>query len=155
MPADRLGAAVDHQRSACWPSPSALSSTKSACLPADVKPSLSSCQLPLHVHQCPRFTAACLQITAAVEPQRDRLDACLVFPSMPAVMKLNKLGAFDFAKLMGNRSGDKKKDSPLKKFFGAVKKGNDNFEEQLLKLVSCPWLWGAALITRAFTFKVG
>ena len=98
--------------------------------------------------QCLSVTTLCLQITAAVEPQRERLDACLVFPSMPAVMKLNKLGAFDFAKLMGNRSGDKKKDSPLKKFFGAVKKGNDNFEEQLLKLVSCCWVWGAALITR-------
>ena len=96
--------------------------------------------------QCRKVTVLCLQITAAVEPQRDRLDACLVFPSMPAVMKLNKLGAFDFAKLMGNRSGDKKKDSPLKKFFGAVKKGNDNFEEQLLKLVSCSWVW--APITR-------
>ena len=32
------------------------------------------------------------KIVEAVAPARDTLDACLVFPSMPAVMKLNKLG---------------------------------------------------------------
>ena len=77
-----------------------------------------------------------VQIVSVVGPQRDRLDACLVFPSMPAVLKLNKLGAFDFAKLMGGGSKTgAKKDSPIKKFFGTLKKNNDNFEEQLLKLI--------------------
>lgn len=33
-----------------------------------------------------------LQVVAAVAPHREKLDACLVFPSMPAVMRLNKLG---------------------------------------------------------------
>lgn len=32
------------------------------------------------------------QVVAAVAPHREKLDACLVFPSMPAVMRLNKLG---------------------------------------------------------------
>ena len=54
---------------------------------------------------------------------------------MPAVLKLNKLGAFDFAKLMGGGKSGTKKDSPIKKFFGTLKKNNDNFEEQLLKLI--------------------
>ncbi|KAA6426638.1 MAG: magnesium chelatase subunit H [Trebouxia sp. A1-2] len=75
------------------------------------------------------------KIAAVIAPQRDRLDACLIFPSMPAVLKLNKLGSFDFAKLMGGAKSGAKKDSPIKKFFGALKKNNDNFEEQLLKLI--------------------
>ncbi|KAL3142075.1 Magnesium chelatase [Trebouxia sp. C0010 RCD-2024] len=75
------------------------------------------------------------KIAAVVAPQRDRLDACLIFPSMPAVLKLNKLGSFDFAKLMGGAKSGAKKDSPIKKFFGTLKKNNDNFEEQLLKLI--------------------
>ncbi len=54
---------------------------------------------------------------------------------MPAVLKLNKLGSFDFMKLMGGAKAGAKKDSPIKKFFGALKKNNDNFEEQLLKLI--------------------
>ena len=80
-------------------------------------------------------TLLALQIAAVVAPQRDRLDACLIFPSMPAVLKLNKLGSFDFAKLMGGAKSGAKKDSPIKKFFGTLKKNNDNFEEQLLKLI--------------------
>jgi len=45
-----------------------------------------------------------LQITSVVGPNRDRLDACLVFPSMPAVMKLNKLGTFSMAQLGQSKS---------------------------------------------------
>ena len=37
----------------------------------------------------------------AVGPARDTLDACLIFPSMPAVMKLNKLGTFSMSQLGG------------------------------------------------------
>lgn len=39
------------------------------------------------------------KIVQAVGPCRDSLDACLIFPSMPAVMKLNKLGSFSMSQL--------------------------------------------------------
>lgn len=45
-----------------------------------------------------------LQITSVVGPRRDKLDACLIFPSMPAVMKLNKLGTFSMAQLGQSKS---------------------------------------------------
>ena len=45
------------------------------------------------------------QILAVVQPQRDRMDACLVFPSMPAVMRLNKLGTFSMAQLGQSKVG--------------------------------------------------
>lgn len=45
-----------------------------------------------------------LQIVAAVSPVRAQLDACVVFPSMPAVMKLNKLGTFSMAQLGQSKS---------------------------------------------------
>lgn len=35
----------------------------------------------------------------AVGPARETLDACLIFPSMPAVMKLNKLGSFSMSQV--------------------------------------------------------
>lgn len=44
------------------------------------------------------------QIVEAVTPVRDNLDACVVFPSMPAVMKLNKLGTFSMAQLGQSKS---------------------------------------------------
>ena len=34
------------------------------------------------------------KVVEAVEPHRERMDAVCVFPSMPAVMKLNKIGSF-------------------------------------------------------------
>ena len=69
-----------------------------------------------------------LQIVEAVAPNRDRMDACLVFPSMPAVMRLNKLGSFSMAQLGQSKSiiGDMMK---------SARKNTDNFEENLLKLV--------------------
>jgi len=39
------------------------------------------------------------QIVEVVSPERERLDACMVFPSMPAVMKMNKLGTFSMSQL--------------------------------------------------------
>lgn len=59
---------------------------------------------------------------------REKMDACLIFPSMPAVMKLNKLGTFSMSQLGGGKSiiGD---------FIKSARKNNDNFEEGLLKLV--------------------
>jgi cobalamin biosynthesis Mg chelatase CobN len=69
-----------------------------------------------------------VQIVEAVAPNRDRMDACLVFPSMPAVMRLNKLGTFSMAQLGQSKSiiGDMMK---------SARKNTDNFEENLLKLV--------------------
>lgn len=69
-----------------------------------------------------------MQIVGAVTPIRDNLDACLVFPSMPAVMRLNKLGSFSMAQLGQSKSiiGDMMKNA---------RKENENFEENLLKLV--------------------
>jgi magnesium chelatase subunit H len=69
------------------------------------------------------------KIVEAVAPARDTLDACLIFPSMPAVMKLNKLGSFSMSQLGG---GGK---SAIGEFMRNMRQQNDNFEEQLLKLV--------------------
>jgi len=68
------------------------------------------------------------KIVEAVAPLREKLDACLIFPSMPAVMKLNKLGTFSMSQLGSSKSiiGD---------FIKSARKNNDNFEEGLLKLV--------------------
>ncbi len=44
------------------------------------------------------------KVVAAVTPHRDRLDACIVFPSMPQVMRLNKLGSFSMANLGQSKS---------------------------------------------------
>jgi magnesium chelatase subunit H len=68
------------------------------------------------------------KIVDAVNPVRDNLDACLIFPSMPQVMKLNKLGTFSMSQLGQNKSviGD---------FIKSARKNNDGFEEGLLKLV--------------------
>jgi magnesium chelatase subunit H len=45
-----------------------------------------------------------LQIVEAVSPVRANLDACVIFPSMPAVMKLNKLGTFSMSQLGQSKS---------------------------------------------------
>ncbi|KAK9107558.1 hypothetical protein Syun_023569 [Stephania yunnanensis] len=50
------------------------------------------------------------KIKSAVEKERDRLEAVLVFPSMPEVMRLNKLGSFtceDVAKVLKYLPSDK------------------------------------------------
>ena len=44
------------------------------------------------------------KVAAAVQPERDRLDAAVVFPSMPQVMRLNKLGSFNMAQLGQSKS---------------------------------------------------
>ncbi|PSO68234.1 MAG: magnesium chelatase subunit H [Cyanobacteria bacterium QH_7_48_89] len=44
------------------------------------------------------------KVVSAVEPQRDSLDAAIVFPSMPEVMRLNKLGSFSMAQLGQSKS---------------------------------------------------
>ncbi|KAM3091758.1 magnesium chelatase subunit H [Phormidesmis sp. 146-12] len=44
------------------------------------------------------------KVVAAVEPYRDRLDVAVVFPSMPQVMRLNKMGSFSMAQLGQSKS---------------------------------------------------
>ena len=69
------------------------------------------------------------KIVETVGPAREaNLDACLIFPSMPAVMRLNKLGTFSLAQLGQSKSA-------FGEFMKAQRKSNDNFEESLLKLV--------------------
>lgn len=44
------------------------------------------------------------KVVEAVKPVRDRLDAAVIFPSMPQVMRLNKLGSFSMAQLGQSKS---------------------------------------------------
>ncbi|KAG5552447.1 hypothetical protein RHGRI_010502 [Rhododendron griersonianum] len=68
-----------------------------------------------------------LKIKTAVEKERDRLDAVLVFPSMPEVMRLNKLGSFSMAQLGQSKS-------PFFQLFKR-KKQSAGFADSMLKLV--------------------
>ena len=73
-----------------------------------------------------------VQIVDVVKPERERLDACMVFPSMPAVMKLNKLGTFSMDQLGQSKSAIAQfMRSSMKK----ARETNENYEEGLLKLV--------------------
>ena len=64
-----------------------------------------------------------------VEPERERLDAVLVFPSMPQVMRLNKLGSFSMAQLGQSKSAVA---SFMKK---KRAESGSGFEDGLLKLI--------------------
>ena len=44
------------------------------------------------------------KVVAAVEPHRDKLDVSVVFPSMPEVMRLSKMGSFSLAQLGQSKS---------------------------------------------------
>ncbi|WP_353929385.1 magnesium chelatase subunit H [Okeanomitos corallinicola TIOX110] len=44
------------------------------------------------------------KLIAAVEPHRDKFDVAVVFPSMPEVMRLNKMGSFSLAQLGQSKS---------------------------------------------------
>ncbi|KAJ3683834.1 hypothetical protein LUZ60_014061 [Juncus effusus] len=68
-----------------------------------------------------------LKIKDAVEKERDRMDAVLVFPSMPEVMRLNKLGSFSMSQLGQSKS-------PFFQLFKRKKQGA-GFAESMLKLV--------------------
>ncbi|CAE7309374.1 CHLH, partial [Symbiodinium necroappetens] len=46
------------------------------------------------------------KLVKIVEPRRENLDACLCFPSMPEVMKQNKLGTFDLTQIAGGPLGN-------------------------------------------------
>ncbi|XP_047308049.1 magnesium-chelatase subunit ChlH, chloroplastic-like [Impatiens glandulifera] len=68
-----------------------------------------------------------VKIKTAVEKERDRLDAVLVFPSMPEVMRLNKLGSFSMSQLGQSKS-------PFFQLF-KKKKQSAAFADSMLKLV--------------------
>jgi magnesium chelatase subunit H len=69
------------------------------------------------------------KVVEAVQPHRDRLDAAVVFPSMPQVMRLNKLGSFSMAQLGQSKSviGEFMKKRRQKQGSG--------FEDAMLKLL--------------------
>jgi len=69
------------------------------------------------------------KVVEAVTPHRDSLDACLIFPSMPAVMRLNKLGTFSMAQLGQSKSAIA---SFMKK---RRESSGSGFEDSMLKLV--------------------
>ncbi|XBI53061.1 magnesium-chelatase subunit ChlH, chloroplastic [Aegilops tauschii subsp. strangulata] len=69
-----------------------------------------------------------LKVRDAVAAHRDRMDAVLVFPSMPEVMRLNKLGSFSMAQLGQSKS-------PFFQLFKRNKKDSSGFADSMLKLV--------------------
>lgn len=68
-------------------------------------------------------------VVEAVTPFRDSLDACVVFPSMPDVMRLNKLGTFTMSQLGQSKSAIAQFMRKKKKEDGA------SFEDGMLKLL--------------------
>lgn len=69
-----------------------------------------------------------VKVRDAVERERDRMDAVLVFPSMPEVMRLNKLGSFSMSQLGQSKS-------PFFQLFKRNKKNSAGFADSMLKLV--------------------
>ena len=59
----------------------------------------------------------------AVSPFKDKLKASIVFPSMPEVMRLNKLGSFSMAQLGQSKS-----------IIGDLIKKKKNLMEQVSKI---------------------
>ncbi len=70
------------------------------------------------------------KVVEAVSPHRDRLRAAVVFPSMPEVMRLNKLGSFSMAQLGQSRSA-------IAQFMRKRKEaGGAGFQDAMLKLLN-------------------
>lgn len=69
------------------------------------------------------------KVVNAVKPHRDDLDAIIVFPSMPEVMRLNKMGSFSMAQLGQSKSAIAQ--------FMRKRKGNSgaSFQDGMLKLL--------------------
>mmetsp|Transcript_29214 Transcript_29214/g.41803 ORF Transcript_29214/g.41803 Transcript_29214/m.41803 type:complete len:1425 (-) Transcript_29214:42-4316(-) len=69
------------------------------------------------------------KVVEAIQPERERLDACIVFPSMPEVMRLNKIGTFTMKNLGQSKS--------IVSDFMKKKRQDDgsSFEEGMLKLL--------------------
>ncbi|MCP6762652.1 MAG: magnesium chelatase subunit H [Fischerella sp. CENA71] len=69
------------------------------------------------------------KVAAAVQPHRDRLDVAVVFPSMPEVMRLNKMGSFSMSQLGQSKSA-------ISQFMRKRKeKSGAGFEDAMLKLL--------------------
>ncbi|MEB3830518.1 magnesium chelatase subunit H [Phormidium sp. CCY1219] len=69
------------------------------------------------------------KVVAAVQPHRDRLDVAVVFPSMPEVMRLNKMGSFSMAQLGQSKSA-------IAQFMRKRKeKSGSSFQDGMLKLL--------------------
>jgi len=70
------------------------------------------------------------KVVDAVSPHRDRLKATVVFPSMPEVMRLNKLGSFSMAQLGQSKSA-------IAQFMRKRKEaGGASFQDAMLKLLN-------------------
>jgi magnesium chelatase subunit H len=70
------------------------------------------------------------KVVAAVEPHRDHLDVAVVFPSMPQVMRLNKMGTFSMAQLGQSKSA-------IGEFMKKRKKqSGSSFQDAMLKLLN-------------------
>jgi magnesium chelatase subunit H len=70
------------------------------------------------------------KVVDAVAPHRDRLKAVVVFPSMPEVMRLNKLGTFSMAQLGQSKSA-------IAQFMRKRKEANGaGFQDAMLKLLN-------------------
>ena len=69
------------------------------------------------------------KVVAAVEPHRDNLDVAVAFPSMPEVMRLNKMGSFSLAQLGQSKSA-------IAQFMRKRKeKSGAGFQDGMLKLL--------------------
>ena len=69
------------------------------------------------------------KVVAAVEPYRSQLDVAVVFPSMPEVMRLNKMGSFSMAQLGQSKSA-------IAQFMRKRKeKSGASFQDGMLKLL--------------------
>lgn len=69
------------------------------------------------------------KVVAAVEPHRDKLDVAVVFPSMPQVMRLNKMGSFSMAQLGQSKSA-------IAQFMRKRKENSGgSFQDGMLKLL--------------------
>jgi magnesium chelatase subunit H len=71
------------------------------------------------------------KLVAAVEPYRDNLDVAVIFPSMPAVMRLNKMGSFSLAQLGQSKSAIGEFMKKRK-----AKAGAGSFQDGMLKLLN-------------------
>jgi magnesium chelatase subunit H len=71
------------------------------------------------------------KVVTAVEPYRDRLDVAVVFPSMPQVMRLNKMGTFSMAQLGQSKSAIAQFMKKRKE-----KSGAGSFQDAMLKLLN-------------------
>ncbi|MBW4680509.1 MAG: magnesium chelatase subunit H [Microcoleus vaginatus WJT46-NPBG5] len=69
------------------------------------------------------------KVVEAVEPYRDSLDVAVVFPSMPQVMRLNKMGSFSMAQLGQSKSA-------IAQFMKKRKEqSGSSFQDGMLKLL--------------------